>query len=388
MRFNRTFMDRRWAPRNTPELGGGAPAGGQPPTGAPAPAPLPPHPQNQLPPPAQTAPAAPQQPATDWKAEAIRLRAEKEAADRAQQSTQSEVAQLRAAWEADRAQAQLQIRQGQLIAYRNQLLAGMAHMPAAFHALVFGQTEEELYNRAQAAVAEFDRSQKEIEARIRQSMAGPAQVAPQGQPGIPPGFQPQGPQSPFMPQTQGFPSPAPHQGPGMNQPQIPVGQFANENGVRSGKWGQVRDEALNNLKTQLQGGVQPPPQFQGYGMPQQAQNVMPYAQMPGGVQQPSPAPSPRYAAPQVQNFGQWQQPYQQPQLPPPPQVQNAGNMAQEAQQAVERTLRGQNPTLGQTAGGAAALSQFQQNSSTIGAHTGQTPMGAFQARFAPNPSGG
>lgn len=422
-------MERRWAPRETPEQGGGGTggqAGQQPPVPGPVALPLPP--QTQLPPPAQTAPPAPvaQQPApqqqapTDWKAEAIRLRAEKEAAERVQQSTQSEVQQLRQAWEADRAQSQFQIRQGQLVAYRNQLLAGMAHMPAAFHALVFGQDENELYQRAQAAVTEFDRSRQEIEARIRQQMAGPGNAPQaQGQPGIPPGFQPQGTPSPHAPQQGGFPSPAPQQGPGANQPQAPLGQFANENGVRTGKWGQEREATLANLRQQLQGGFAPPPPFQGY-MPvnnqPQPQYGMPHTQMPGGVQQPNPPPAPQYNQnAQNANFGQWQQPqaqfqappqqqapqgFQQPQyppqgyqapqqqfqqLPPPPQQFDANAAAQQAQNAVDRTRQGQNPVLGQTPDGNAALGQFRRDAGQLGAHTGQTPQTAFHTRFQPSP---
>ena len=399
--FNTRFMDRRFAPRSPEEGGGGSPP--------PPPAPvmnLPPPPQTALPAPAVTqAPVPPPVQHTDWKAEAIKARAEAEAARTQNQSTLNEVQQLRQSWEQDRVQSAYKIRQQELVAYRSQILAQMAHIPAAFHALVFGNDETELYNRAQAAVAEFNRSQAEIESRVRQQMAGPGnQPQSQGQPGIPPGFSPQGPPNPAMPNQGGFPSPAPHQGPGTNAPGVPLNQFATEGGVRSGKWGEVRDQVMNELRSGQSAPFTPPPAFAGYG-------VMPHTNMPGGVQQPNPGPTPQAYGQHTQNFNQWQQPQYgatqaQPQFPPPqapqypqqsfqpqnlpapPRAQeqsDAQAQAQAAMAAADRTRAGQNPIMSQTgANGQAAYNQFAAASNQMGAHTGQTPQSAFNTRFNPN----
>ena len=394
--FFHRMMDRRYVSQNAAEGGGatgGAPSGALPVPTLPAP------PVSTLPPAPVTAPPAPVQvqapvDRVDWKQKAIEAEARAKAMETQQQGTQSEFAQFRQQWEQDRAQAQAAVRQNQLIAYRAQVLGSMPTLPQEFHPLVWGQDETQLHSNAQVAWNSYQSAAQAAEQRVRQSMA------PQGQPGIPPGFAPQGPQSPHMPQQGGFPSPAPYQAPAANAPEVPIQQFTSEQAIRSGRYGEMREQLLNGLAQQTQGGFRGPEAFAGYAPQQQTPQGMPYTQFPNGVQQPNPGPMPQaYGNPQTAQFGQWQQPnqYQGQQLPntgflPPPQQQgpalppapqynqHGGEMAQ-AQAAAERTRMGQNPVMNQTPQGPQAYGQFAKDNAQMGAHTGQTPQGSYQVRF-------
>lgn len=391
--------------------GGGAAPQGQP-AGAP---PLPP------PPPVQT--GVPQETLAQYEA---RLRSEAEARAKAEaelkafrdsqltseQRMQAQIEELRRAnQEADarRAQelqvAQIQARNGQLVAYRADLLRqiGEDRLPSFLHGQVFGQDEGEIYRNAMNAMngyaAHMQAEEAKIRSRVAQQLQGP-QVPPA--PGIPPGAVPgvQSPYAPAAPQAQqtGFPTPIQGMAPPPPQ-QVNLGELTSEDAVRSGKYAQNRQAILSALKS-----GQAPVLGQTQVQQQAPAGGVQYQQGPFGQMQPQHGPMAPVAPPwyqqQQQTQGQvpppppaqvpQQVPPQQGWTPPaPPQVQvtqgpNGGIQAdthQQALDAIRRTHAGSNPVMGQQPPGAASALQQMQNAGL----TGQNPVTVFQSRFTHTP---
>lgn len=322
-----------------------------------------------------------------------------------------ELAQSRAHITRIQSEAQNQIRQVGLVAYRERAIR---EVPPEVHHLVTGATEEEIDNAADAATNAYRELEQRIAARFQggqQNQQNPgAQYAPAPQYAAPmpqyvqagPVYQAPPPNPAYVPPVPpqyaaqaGFPTPT-------NPPQIPdttdqqgdISAMTTEQAVRSGRYGgEMRERIHQNLKGNLRypGALGSAPRHWSAG-PAPAGHVA----QPGGVMQPQGTPmgpvqpagmpqqmyqqpqvQPQYAQPQYQNM-------QQPQYAPPPQAQPSPQAVARtrAQEAINRTHAGGNAIANGDSMVSNALQASQQFAQARGI---PSPQAAFEGRFTPTP---
>ncbi len=315
-------------------------------------------------------------------------------------------------------QHQLQARAIALVAYKERALRACADNGISLiQALVGGNSEQEIDASIEVARAEYNRI-VQLELARRPPPQHPVPVAIPPNPAYPvaqPGGLPT-PMAGVIPYSAG--------GVGVMQPQaaVPARQALNEQGVRSGMYsGELREQILAQARNAMSQGAAPQQQVYPNSFQPQIPHPLPIpsVQMPGGIQQPvgapmmqrqhAPAPQQSYMPqaflnpmpqmpqpqqyapqPQQQQFVPQQQyaPQQYPQPQQPYAPQGVSPEVLMAQQAVARTLAGQNPLVGApentvgTLSAATALSDAQQ----YGQQHGVTADAAFNARFQPSPT--
>jgi len=323
-----------------------------------------------------------------------------------------------------RIQAEQRARAAQVLAYRERAIRGARDNGRGIVLeMVVGSSEEEIDRAIELSAAEYRR----IEDRIREQLA--AEMAQRHQQQfVPTQYAPQPPQNPaYVPQQQfqpgaGMPqvvNPAPvtEQGP----PTAPdISALTNEHAIRSGIYG---GETRAHLLAQIQRMGNPQSTTVGnfprsWSPAQQVQQPMPYMQqqqLPGGAVQPhgNPIAAPQHPRMVQQPMQPWpaqapqhpsypQQPQQYPQQVPQPQYPQYPQYPQQmppqqpqqpagapmvdparmaAQEAINRTLQGNNPVMGDNPGAAQALQEAHQ----YGQYHGVTPNTAHAQRFAASP---
>lgn len=249
-----------------------------------------------------------------------------------------------------------------LIAYRERALrdAGQEIIPE----LVTGTNEVEIDTALDSAKAVYKRIQAEFAAKYGRQLPGNdlSGTVPLNNPSFP---------VTSNDVNAGLPTavnPVAVQGLPPGEMPMDIKDLTSEESVRTGRYsGEMRHQLHSMLKNM---GA---PRNPGWDSPRYLRNnqtapvsTMQYTQQPGGIMQPMGNPTTPAINPQMV-----QQPHQT----------QAQVEQQKAQQAIQRTYAGQNPTLAQNSGATKVLADVM----SYAAGTGVNSQGAFATRFANSP---